>query len=175
MTVHQFMRAKPGTSFLILVVVMLVIFFSATAHAQTWHGYSIRQSPADCNLRRVSSDNFIGDGRRGTIVAPRYQLHLISIGSSALAAVAVRKILRLSPAKSAAFAGVATGLLPHYRTVIVQRRYPIDPGDLIADATMRMIPFMVVDGHKDHSFGGHVRTAFTVVASYAAVACWAHP
>jgi hypothetical protein len=176
-TIIQRMRAYPGTTFLLFVIVMilLTIGLPRVVHGQTWHGYSISQSPPDCNLARMSSDNFIGDGRAGTITARRYQLHLISIGSAALASVAVNRLLHLAPVKSAFVGGVGTGIIPHYRGAIVQRRYPIDPGDVVADATMRMIPFIVVNGHKDHSFGGHVRTAFEVVSSYAAVACLAHP
>lgn len=177
MTLHQFMRAKLGTTLLAFVVLMTVLcaVLPTCAQGQTWRGYSVSQPAADCNLRRVSSDNFIGDGRRGTITAPRYQLHLISIGTAVVATVAVRELLHLSPAKSAALGGLGVGLLPHYRGAIIQRRYPINPGDVVADATMRMIPFMVVDGHKSHSVSGHLRTAFVVAAAYASVFCWASP
>jgi hypothetical protein len=174
---QRFINEKPGTTFLIatVIAVVLAVVIPTCARAQTWHGYTVSQPPADCNLKRVSSDNFIGDGRRGTITAPRYQLHAISIGTSVVASYAVRKVFRLGPVKSAAIGGLGVGLLPHVRSVLIQRRYPIDPGDIVADATMRMAPFMVAVGHHDHSASAHFLAGVSVVASYFAVACWAHP
>lgn len=155
--------------------VIMVLLTPSVSFGQTWRGYQIRQPAPNCNLAQMSSDNFIGDGKVGTVYARRYQLHLISIGTSVAASYAIKKIFKMGPVKSAAIGGVATGILPHVRSVLIQRRYPINPGDLAADATMRMVPFIMTVGHHQHTKTAHAMSALTVVASYFAVACFASP
>ncbi len=175
MTVHQFMRARPGTSFLVFVVLMvlLVAFAPRCARAQTWRGYQVTVGAPDCRLAARSSEDFITDGSN-QIYARRWQLEGIRIGGAFLASWAVHHfVLPKRPVLSAFVGGVGVGFIPHIRSQLIQRRYPIDLSHDAAQVAQSMVPFIVVESHKDHGIGGHVNAALTTAAVILGSACWA--
>ncbi len=175
MTVIQFMRARPGSSFLMFVVIMvaLTVLAPRCVHAQTWRGYSITVGAPDCRLADRSSEDFITDGAN-QIYARRWQLEGIRIGGAFVASWAVHHFLMPKhPVGSAFVGGVGVGLLPHLRSQVIQRRYPINLSHDAAQAAQSMIPFIMTESHQDHSLAGHVQSFLTVSAVVLGTACWA--
>lgn len=171
----QFMRAKPATSIALLVLFALVLSAMAPtcAKAQTWRGYSITVRAPDCRLADKSSEDFITDGAN-QIYARRWQLEGIRIGGAFVASWAVHHfILRNHPTAAAFAGGVGVGLIPHIRSQVIQRRYPIDLSHDAAQAAQSMVPFILTESHKDHSFWGHVQAGLTASAVVLGSACWA--
>ena len=160
-----------------LVVLAALVTLASSANAQSWHGYSFTVGKPDCRLAARSSEDFITDGAN-QIYARRWQLEGIRIGGAFVASWAVSKFfpsdrVRSSPVISSFIGGVGVGLLPHLRSQIIQRRYPIDLAHDGAQAAQSMIPFILAQGHKDHSLSGHINTILTASAILLGTACWA--
>ncbi|HVX41501.1 MAG TPA: hypothetical protein VHB25_18220 [Gemmatimonadaceae bacterium] len=143
------------------------------AHAQ---GLNITQPPPDCDLgRRAFDDPFI-DGRG--ITQPRILWHLeFAAGSLALSYV-LHRVVRL-PWWASTAVTVGVGVVPHIRGGIIQRRYPINPGDWVFDFWDRAVPAAWAANHHDDPKQSRVRSLGTSfekwLAGYAATACFASP
>jgi hypothetical protein len=173
MTIQQFMRAKPGTAFLVFVVFLCLLFalVPRMVHAQT-----LRFQPGRCdwNLQRKAFDNYIGDGHAGGFAIPRWQHHVLGASLSTAAAIGLHKITRLPTWAAATIAVVGVGFVPHARGYI-RGTYDINLPDWIADGWIRSAPAWYAIGHSGHSKTSHVLAATTYLAGYGAVACWASP
>lgn len=175
MTVIQFMRARPGTSFLTFVIIMvaLTVLAPRCAHAQTWRGYSVTVGAPDCRLAARSSEDFITDGAN-QIHARRWQLEGIRVGGAFAASWAIHQFIWPNhPVRSAFVGGVGVGFLPHVRSQLIQRRYPIDLAHDGAQVAQSMVPFILAESHRDHSIGGHIMTAIEAATVLLATSCWA--
>lgn len=165
------MRAKPGTTFLLFVVFLILVcaITPRLAHAQL----RFEKGRCDWNLQRRAFDNYIGDGHAGGFTVPRWQHHVIGASLSTGAAVGLRK-LGLPKWAAATVAVVGVGIVPHVRGY-VHGRYDINALDWIADGWIRSAPAWYVIGHDGHSKTSHALAATTYLAGYGAVACWASP
>lgn len=144
-----------------------------TAGGQTIHGYSIviNRPFRDCNLQRMSSDDFISFGAH-QIHAKRLDLEAISIVGTGVVAYALHHtILRQHSAKvAAAVAGVGMGAGPHAYSQILTRRYPIDVTHDAAEISQRMAPYALAFG-DDGSFSQRANAVLWAAALVALGAC----
>lgn len=158
----------------LLALALLSVVAAPVAHCQ---GLRIVQPPPDCRLFAPAFDNPFSDTKGYT--QPRIAWHAEYAVASYAAASLVRKVTHLPPWLSATVAAVGIGVLPHVRSVIIQRRYPINPGDLAYDAVNRATPFVWLAGHSDDSTrswaSNHWKPAAVWLATDVALACFASP
>ena len=150
------------------------ILLAASVGAQ---GLKVTQPPGDCNLIERKFDNPFSDTKG--YVQPRIAWHAEYAVASMGIAYAVHRITHLPGWASAAAATIAIGVVPHVRSVLIQRRYPIDPGDLAFDFWDRATPAFWMVGHRDDStrtvWKNHMIAGGTWLLGYAALACYASP
>lgn len=168
------MRRVKSLFSMIVLVWTATITLASTGEAQ---GFRVRQPPANCNLAERKFDNPFSDTKG--YVQPRIAWHAEYAVASMGIAYAVHRITHLPGWASAAAATVAIGVVPHVRSVLIQRRYPINPGDLAFDFWDRATPAFWVIGHRDDStrtvWKNHGIATGTWLLGYAALACYASP
>lgn len=175
MTALQYMRMRPGGSFLLFVILMMALSVMAPrcARAQTWRGYSVTVRAPDCRLAARSSEDFITDGAN-QVYARRWQLEAIRVGGAfAVSEIIHRIFLPHHKTAAAVIGGVGVGLLPHVRSQLIQRRYPIDLTHDAAQAAQSMVPFLVTEGEHARTWSGRLDAAIATTAVLLGTACWA--
>jgi len=140
-------------------------------------GLKVSQPPANCDLTQRKFDNPFSDTKG--YVQPRIAWHAEYAVASMGIAYAVHRVTHLPGWASAAAATIAIGVVPHVRSVLIQRRYPINPGDLAFDFWDRATPGFWVIGHRDDAtrpvWKNHLISGGTWLLGYAALACYASP
>lgn len=150
---------------------LLLVTCASLASGQ---GLIVQPSP-DCHLFAPAFDNPFSDTRGFT--QPRIAWHAeYAVASYALASV-VHRVTHLPPWLSATAAAAGIGVLPHVRSVLIQRRYPINPGDLAFDAVNRATPFVwLARGDSTRSWvGNHWKPAAVWLAADVSLACFSSP
>lgn len=157
---------RSGALLALLALGALSFAFCTEATAQ---GLKVTQPPPDCNLGRRAFDNPFSDTKG--YWQPRVLWHAeYAVGTAALS-WGIHKVTRLPKWASATIAAVGVGVVPHFRSVILQRRYPINPGDIAFDAVNRGTPYVFVSSQPRG-----VWTAFGVwLATDMALSCFASP
>ena len=153
---------------------LLAGLFVAPLPAQ---GLRITQPSPDCRLWQSAFDNPFSDTNGYT--QPRAVWHaeyaLASYGIAAL----IQRVTHVRPWIAATMTTVAIGVLPHVRSVLIQRRYPINPGDLAFDAVNRATPFIAVARHTDDStrsfLANHWKPVAVWLAADLSLACFSSP
>lgn len=156
---------------------VLALLLVCTALPTRAQGLKITQPPADCHLTTSAFDNPFSDTHG--YWQPRVVWHAEFALGTYLVADLVHRVTHLPPWASATVAAVGIGVLPHVRSVLIQRRYPINPGDLAFDAVNRGTPFVWLAGHSDDTtrtwVGNHWKPAVTWLAADLALACFSSP
>jgi len=128
---------------------------------------------ADCRLARQAYDNPFSDSRGWSM--RRYQWHAFYAGLSTAAAYGIHKTTRLPTWASAAIATVGIGLVPHIRSGLIMRDYPVHVLDWIFDVMNRSAPAFFVLGQSGDNWKSRTLAATTFVGGYLALACYSSP
>jgi hypothetical protein len=163
---------RAGTSSILVMLTVLLLSMSAGAQ-----GLRVTQPPPDCNVFKSAFDNPFSDTRGWT--QPRIAWHAeYAVGSYFIASV-VRKVTHLPPWLAATVTSVGIGVLPHVRSVVIQRRYPINPGDIAFDAVNRATPYVWLASHSDDTTRSWASTHWKPVATWLvadlSLACFSSP
>jgi hypothetical protein len=155
-------------------LVCLMLALSIPAHGQ---GLRITQPAPDCDVRKSAFDNPFSD--TNGYWQPRIAWHAEYALGSYFAASLVRRVTHLPPWLSATVAAVGIGVLPHVRSVVIQRGYPINPGDLAFDAVNRGTPYVWLASHSDDSTrswaANHWKPAAVWLMADLSLACFSSP
>ena len=128
---------------------------------------------ADCRLARQAYDNPFSDSRGWSM--RRYQWHAFYAGLSTVAAYGIHKTTRLPTWASAAIATVGIGLVPHIRSGLIMREYPVHVLDWSFDVMNRSAPAFFVLGQSGDNWKSRTLAATTFVGGYLALACYSSP
>lgn len=150
----------------IAVAVTVMLPWPALA-AQSTHRRS------DCNLAEKRFDNPFADHSGWSM--RRYEWHAFYATASTATAEGIHRVTHLPRWASALTATVALGIIPHVRSGLLVRRYPVNPPDWGFDLFNRAAPLFVWSGLKGGTVRSEVVSATTYVAGYAALACYASP
>lgn len=139
-------------------------------------GLHVTQPPPDCNLGRVAYDNPFGEARR--YKQARVLWHLEYAAGSLAVSYVLHRVVHL-PWWASAGVTVGLGVAPHIRGGVLQRKYPINPGDWVFDFWDRAVPAIWAANHHDEPQQSKVRNLGASfekwLAGYAATACFASP
>jgi hypothetical protein len=151
----------------VLVVLALLSFaFCVTAAVAT------AQRGPDCNLAERRFDNYLGDGKAGGFVAPRYVHHVVHLGLTVGVAELAHALLRTRAVPSTAIGGL-TMQAPHLRDVAQGR--PVGGADAVADAAIASLPLVVAIGRSGRSWQSTVLAVTSVAGLYLYASCRASP
>lgn len=128
---------------------------------------------ADCNLAERRYDNPFADHSGWSM--RRYQWHAFYATSSIVASEGIHRATHLPRWASAVTATVALGILPHIRSGLMLRRYPINARDWSFDLFTRAAPIFVWSATRGASWESQTVVAIAYAAGYAALACYASP
>jgi len=163
--------ARESVRALLLAAVYALTPIAAT-RAQGWQ---IRQPSPDCDLTRRAYENPFTDGHH--YIQPRLAWHIeYAVGSIAVAYVVHRLGL---PRWASTLTAIGLGVAPHIRSGLIQRRYPINPGDVVFDVWDRAVPAYWASGAFDDTTSDRARDRAHAVGvwlgGYVATACFASP
>jgi len=144
----------------------LIVTASAMPAQASRHG-------PDCNLAEKRFDNPFAD-HSGWLMR-RYQWHAFYAVASTATAEGIHRVTHLPRWASAVTATVGLGVLPHIRSGLLVRRYPINPPDWGFDLFNRAAPLFVWSGLRGGTWQSQALAATTYAAGYAALACYASP
>lgn len=105
----------------------------------------------------------------------RYQWHAFYAAASTATAEGIHRLTHLPRWASAVTATVALGVIPHVRSGLLIKRYPINPPDWGFDLFNRSAPVFVWSGQRGGTWQSEALSATAYVAGYAALACYASP
>lgn len=141
-------------------------------------GLKITQPAPDCALARKTFDNPFSDSKGW--VMRRYEWHTFYVSLSGVTALALRHA-PFAPSwlrgriGSGAVTAVGLGIVPHVRSVLIQRRYPIDPLDLAFDLWDKSGTLVGGLGASGATWQSRTLAATTWAGGYLALMCYASP
>lgn len=127
----------------------------------------------DCDLAERRYDNPFAD-HSGWYMR-RYEWHAFYAVASTATAEGIHRLTHLPRWASAVTATVALGVVPHLRSGVFERRYPINPPDWGFDLFNRAAPLFVWYGLKGGTWQSGAASGAAYVVGYATLACYASP
>jgi hypothetical protein len=127
----------------------------------------------DCNLAEKRFDNPFADHSGWSM--RRYEWHAFYAAASTAAAEGIHRATHLPRWASAVTVTVALGIVPHLRSGVFAKRYPINPPDWGFDLFNRAAPLFVWSGLRGGSTRSELFSATSYAAGYIVLACYASP
>jgi hypothetical protein len=151
------------------------VIAAAVAFATPWTAIQAQQPShrSDCNLAEKRFDNPFADHSGWSM--RRYEWHAFYAAASTATAEGIHRITHMPRWASAVTATVALGIVPHLRSGVFVRRYPVNPPDWGFDLFNRAAPLFVWSAVRGGTTRSDVLSATTYVAGYVALACYASP
>jgi len=165
--ISELATTRHGSRRLAVILLLSSLVVVAPSSAQS------HRRRADCNLAERRYDNPFADHSGWSM--RRYEWHAFYATGSIVTAEAVHRAIGLPRWASAVTATVALGILPHVRSGLMLRRYPVNARDWSFDLFTRAAPIFVWSGLRGANWESQTLTATTYAAGYAVLACYASP
>lgn len=148
-----------------------------TAAPSSAQGFRVVQPAPDCRIFQRRYDNFTDFSSTG-FVQSRIAWHAEMAVLSLATAYLISKAFHWGAWPAAATTAIGLGLVPHVRSVLIQRRYPMNPGDWAFDLWNRAVP--AVNAIDDHAptitlKSVSAKGAAMWLVGYVALACFSDP
>lgn len=150
------------------LVLLLATAFAVPLAAQRLR---VEQPRPDCNVFERRAENFLSD--HSYTVQPRIVIHA-EMGALPLMVAYALVRAHFPHWLAASVAVVAIGVVPHVRSVFIQHRYAINPGDLAFDLWDRSTPFFWLAG-RDTGSRSRLKAGGAWLAGYVALVCFSSP